>query len=88
MNLNNKLWNLAKKVIPSVNNFLSKNPIRFNVKGWPIYFQKSKGCYVWDLNKRKYIDFTYMGVGTNILGYSNKKINSSVINSIKKGNCR
>jgi len=86
MNLNNKLWNLAKKVIPSGNNFLSKNPIRFNVKGWPIYFQKSKGCYVWDLNKRKYIDFTYMGVGTNILGYSNKKINSSVINSIKKGN--
>ena len=86
MNKNQKLWNKAIKLIPSGNNFLSKNPSRFPNKKWPIYFSKSQGCEVWDLNNKKYIDFTYMGVGTNILGYNNKKINNQLIATIKKGN--
>ena len=81
-----KLWKKAKKFIPSGNNFLSKNPTRFKSKNWPIYFTKSKGCDVWDLNNKKYTDFTFMGVGTNILGYSNDKIDREVMKVVKKGN--
>ena len=86
MNKNIKTWNKAKKIIPTGNNFLSKNPSRFKSNKWPIYFSKSKGCAVWDLNNKKYIDFSFMGVGTNILGYNNKKVDSQVISKVKKGN--
>jgi len=86
MNKNQKLWVKAKKFIPTGNNFLSKNPSRFKSKHWPIYFSKSKGCDVWDLNNKKYIDFSFMGVGTNILGYSNYNIDKEVMKTIKKGN--
>jgi len=81
-----KLWKEANKFIPTGNSFLSKNPSRFPVKNWPIYFHKSKGCKIWDLNNKKYYDFSFMGVGTNILGYSDNEINKKVIDCIKKGN--
>ena len=35
---------------------------------------KTKACYVWDLDNKKYTDMSLMGVGTNILGYSNYKV--------------
>ena len=80
------LWKKAIKLIPSGNNFLSKNPTRFPIKDWPIYFKKAKGCFVWDLDNKKYCDFSYMGVGTNILGYADDYIDGSVIKGIRKSN--
>ena len=35
---------------------------------------------------RDYFDFSFMGVGTNILGYSRKEIDNEVISKIKLGN--
>jgi glutamate-1-semialdehyde 2,1-aminomutase len=81
-----KIWNKAIKFIPGGNSFLSKNPTRFPSKDWPIYFSKTKGCCVWDLNNNKYFDFSYMGVGTNSLGYSNAKIDNEISKVIKNGN--
>ena len=34
----------------------------------------------------RYIDFSLMGVGTNILGYSNKQVDKKVKDVINKGN--
>ena len=85
-NKNKILWNKAITKIPSGNSFLSKNPTRYKSKNWPEYFYKTKGCSIWDLNGRKYYDLSFMGVGTNILGYSNSKIDKEVISKIKKGN--
>ena len=53
---------------------LSKNPNLFLPNKWPSYYSKSKGYNVWDLNGKKYIDVCLMGVGTNILGYSNSRL--------------
>jgi glutamate-1-semialdehyde 2,1-aminomutase len=83
---NKVLWKKALKIIPSGNSFLSKNPIRFKSNSWPIYFSKAKGSTVWDLNGKKYYDFSLMGVGTNILGYSNTKVDTEVFKKIKNGN--
>ena len=88
-NINNKkknikLWNIAKKIIPGGNMLLSKNPSRILNDEWPAYYSKAKGCYIWDLNNKRYIDMFQMGVGTNILGYSNDKIDNAVIKNIKK----
>ena len=83
---NKILWKKAVKIIPSGNSFLSKNPIRFESNKWPIYFSKAKGSSVWDLDGKKYHDFSLMGVGTNILGYSNTKVDKEVFKKIKNGN--
>ena len=78
-----KLWIQAKKIIPGGNMFLSKKSESYLPNLWPAYYKFAKGCMVKDLDGNKYIDMT-MGVGTNILGYANRKVNNAVINAIKK----
>jgi glutamate-1-semialdehyde aminotransferase len=86
MTKNNKnLWEKAKKIIPGGNGLLSKRPERFLPNGWPTYFVKASGVYIWDLNNKKYIDMTSMGIGTSVLGYNNKFINNFVKSKIDKG---
>ena len=41
---------------------------------------------IWDLNNKKYYDFSLMGVGTNVLGYRNQKVDNAVKAIINKGN--
>ena len=86
MSKGQKLWKKAKTLIPGGNMLLSKRPEMFLPNKWPTYFSKSKGCYVWSLENKKYLDFSTMSVGTNILGYANKDVDASVINAVKKGN--
>ena len=81
-----KIYNRAKKVIPGGNMLLSKNPELFLPNGWPTYFERTNGCEVWDKDNKKYFDLRLMGVGTNILGYSNKKVDGAVSRVIKNGN--
>ncbi len=82
----NILWGLAKKKILGGNSLFSKRPDNFLPKFWPTYYSKAKGCYIWDLKNKKYIDMSLMGVGTNVLGYSNSTIDNKVIKNIKKSN--
>ena len=86
INLGQKYWNEAKKVIPGGTMLFSKNPDLYLPKKWPAYFSKAKGVYIWDLNGNKYIDLATMGVGTNILGYANSEINNEIIKIVKKSN--
>jgi len=78
-----KLWRKALEVIAGGNMLLSKRPDLHLPGKWPVYFSKAKGCFVWDLDNNKFIDFSLMGVGTNILGYANSQIDNAVISSIK-----
>ena len=90
VNKNNKgqsFWKIAKNILPPGSMLLSKNPDLFLKNKSPAYFKKAKGCHIWDLEKKKYIDFCYMGVGTNILGYSNENVNKAVKKVINDGNC-
>ena len=81
-----KLWKRAKRVIPGGNMLLSKRAEMFLPEQWPTYFSKAKGCRVWDLDNREYIDMSIMGVGTNILGYGHHEIDSVVHKAIDSGN--
>lgn len=81
-----KLWGRAKRVIPGGNMLLSKRPEMFLPEKWPTYFDKSKGCAVWDLDGNRYTDMSIMGVGTNILGYGHPKVDEAVKNAVCKGN--
>ena len=66
--------------------FITKNPDMFLPGRWPSYFTKTKGCFLWDLDNNKYIDMSYMGVGTNTIGYGNKEVDEAVLKNIKLGN--
>lgn len=86
LNTGQKMWKRAKNVIPGGTMLFSKNPDLFLPKFWPAYFEKTKGCNVWDLEGKKYFDLSMMGVGTNILGYSRKEVDDAVREVINKGN--
>ena len=77
------MWRRAKMYIPGGNMMLSKRPEMFAPNLVTISI---KGCFVWDLDNKKFLDMSLMSVGTNILGYSNETINSAVIKSIKQSN--
>ena len=79
-----KLYQEAKNIILGGNMLLSKRPEMFLPNLWPSYFSKAKDIYVWDLNKKKYVDMI-CAVGQSILGYSNLKLNSKILKSIKMG---
>ncbi|MCF6296412.1 MAG: aminotransferase class III-fold pyridoxal phosphate-dependent enzyme [Flavobacteriaceae bacterium] len=52
---------------------------------WPAYYSKSKGCEVWDLDGKHYLDFSYMGIGSCIIGYADEDVNSAVKLAIDSG---
>ena len=81
-----KLWNDAKKYIPTGNSLLSKNPDLYLPNLWPTYYKKAKGCTITGVDGKNYIDMCMMGVGTNILGYSYKPIDNAVKNAVNNGN--
>ena len=81
-----KLWKKAKDLIPGGNMLLSKRPEMFLPGKWPTYFSRAKGCYVWGLDGRKYLDMSIMGIGTNILGYGNSEVDNAVREVVDKGN--
>ena len=86
MKTGQKLWKRAKRIIPGGNMLLSKRPEMFLPNQWPTYFSKAKGCKVWDLDGKEYIDMSIMGIGTNILGYGNPEVDQAVLNSVQSGN--
>ena len=49
------LWDQAHKKIVNGNMLLSKSPNIFLPDGWPTYYSSAKKCYVWDINKKKFL---------------------------------
>ncbi len=79
------LYKKAKKIIPGGTQLLSKRPELHLPDFWPAYYDKAKGCELWDLNGKKYIDMSYMGIGSSILGYADKDVDDAVKNAIDSG---
>ena len=86
MGTGQKLWKRAKQIIPGGNMLLSKRAEMFLPDQWPAYFSKAKGCRVWDLDGREYIDMSIMGIGTNTLGYGHPEIDAAVQQTVIAGN--
>jgi glutamate-1-semialdehyde 2,1-aminomutase len=79
------LWKKAKNLIPGGTQLLSKRSEMFLPDQWPSYYSKAKGVEIWDLDGRKFIDMSIMGVGACILGYSDKEVNDAVHSAVEKG---
>jgi glutamate-1-semialdehyde 2,1-aminomutase len=80
------LYKKAKTLIPGGTMLLSKRPEMFLPNQWPSYFDKAKGCQVWDLDGNQFTDMSIMGIGTNTLGYGQAKVDEAVLKAVKKGN--
>lgn len=86
MGKSQELYKKAKKIIPGGTQLLSKRPEMFLPDLWPSYYDKAKGCEVWDLDGNKYIDMSIMGIGTNTLGYANDEVDEAVREVTYKSN--
>lgn len=86
MGAGQELWKRAKRVIPGGNMLLSKRPEMFLPEGWPAYFSRAKGCKVWDLDGKEYVDMCIMGIGTNTLGYGHPEVDAAVASVVATGN--
>lgn len=75
----------ARKLIPGGTQLLSKRPEMFLPTLWPAYYDRAKGCEVWDLDGNSYIDMSYMGIGSCILGYCDTNVDNAVKMAIDKG---
>ena len=78
------LWKRAIKVIPGGTQTLSKAPNRFVQGISPKYLSFGKGCYVWDVDGNKYLDYP-MALGPIILGYDYPCVTRQVIKQLHKG---
>lgn len=80
-----RLYRRAKTLIPGGTQLLSKRPEMFAPEVWPSYYSKAKGCRVWDLEGREYIDMSIMAVGACILGYADNDVDDAVCRAIRNG---
>jgi glutamate-1-semialdehyde 2,1-aminomutase len=79
LSISQKLFNDAKKIIPSGVN----SPVRY-FEPYPFFAKKSDGAYIWDEDKNRYIDLCN-GYGALLLGHRRKEILNSVTKQLTQG---
>ena len=56
------------------------------VSNWPLFAEKAKGSYMWDVDGNKYIDYM-CAYGPNVLGYCDEDVDAAALKQIALGNC-
>lgn len=81
-----KILDKAQKYIPGISGLLGKRPDMYLKDGnWPTYYSKAKGVNIWDLDNKKYYDFSMFSAGTSVLGYADNEVNKASIDAIRSG---
>lgn len=80
------LYQKARTLIPGASQLLGKRAEMYLPELWPAYYSKAKGCEIWDLEGKKYLDFTMVGIGTSVLGYADPDVERAVIAAVQSGN--
>lgn len=79
------LYRLAKTLIPGGTQLLSKRPELYAPQRWPSYYRQAQGCEVVDVEGRRFIDMTTMGIGSCPLGYADPDVTAAVVARVKNG---
>lgn len=79
------LYRRAKRLIPGGTQLLSKRPEMFLPEAWPSYAASARGVEVVDLDGRRYIDMSIMGVGACVFGYADPEIDAAAKAAIDAG---
>jgi glutamate-1-semialdehyde 2,1-aminomutase len=72
-----KLWARATTKISGGTGLLSKRAHLYDPATWPSYFSRCHGAHIWDLEGRRFTDFTG-GVGAILLGHGDDTVNAAV----------
>lgn len=77
-----ELFEKAKNYFPGGVN----SPVRAfkSVDGAPIFMKKGDGCFIWDEDDNKFIDFC-CSWGPLILGHNNQEVYEGIVNALKNG---
>lgn len=78
------LWSEAKTKISGGTGLLAKRAHLFDPQTWPSYFSRVKGVDAWDLDGRRFTDFTG-GVGAILLGHADGEVNAAVHRRVNLG---
>ncbi|MCK4465832.1 MAG: aminotransferase class III-fold pyridoxal phosphate-dependent enzyme [Bacteroidales bacterium] len=84
-NITRDLYKKAKQIIPGGVGLLSKRPELYAPNQWPAYHREARGCEVWDLDGNHYYDMSSNGIGTCLLGYSDRDVERVVKRRINLG---
>lgn len=79
-----ELLKRALEVTPLAAQTYSKSYRYFCEGAAPVFLDRGDGCYVWDVDGNKYIDFI-CALGPITVGYNNKKVNDAITNQLRKG---
>jgi glutamate-1-semialdehyde aminotransferase len=74
----------AEAIIPLGSQTFSKSRTQYPVGVSPLFIDRAKGSYVWDLDGNRYIDLVN-SLAAITLGYNNKYVNRAVARQLKKG---
>lgn len=85
MNRGPALYRRARQLIPGGTQLLSKRPEMYLPEQWPAYYSRAEGAEVWDLDGRRYLDFSISGIGTCTLGYADPDVNAAVEAAVRSG---
>lgn len=75
----------AKTIIPGGTQLLSKRPEMFAPNVWPAYFREARGCEIVDTDGKRYLDFSYNGIGSCLLGYRDPEVTAAVRRRLNLG---
>ncbi len=83
-----ELFQKSAKVVPSgIYGHLGPGEGCFMpIDAYPLYAEKAKGSYFWDIDGNKFIDYM-CAYGPNVLGYNDPDVDNAFKEQLKKGNC-
>ena len=83
-----ELFQKATKVVPSgIYGHLGPAEGQFiPVSSWPLFSEKAKASYIWDVDGNKYIDYM-CAYGPNVLGYNDDDVDAAAKAQMENGNC-
>ena len=80
-----ELYTKAKTRIPGGTQLLSKRPEMHLPDQWPSYYSRARGVDVWDLDGNHFVDMSYNGIGSCILGVGDPDVDAAVLAAIASG---
>jgi glutamate-1-semialdehyde-2,1-aminomutase len=81
---NQNLLKKALKVTPLGSQTYSKSYKYFCGNNAPYFIDRGKGCYVWDVDGNKFLDFI-CALGPITIGYNDDRINKAITDQLGKG---
>jgi glutamate-1-semialdehyde 2,1-aminomutase len=80
----NELHKRALKSIPLATQTFSKSSMMYPRGATPLFIDRGKGPYVWDIDGNRYIDYV-LGLMPIVLGYGDPDVDLAILEQLKKG---